>query len=78
MFDRGIRVEVDNRNDKTGYKIRESQVKKTPYTLVVGDQEQESGTVALRKYGEKDSTVMSADDFIAFVEKKIAERSPEY
>ena len=78
MFDRGIRVEVDNRNEKTGYKIRESQVKKTPYTLVVGDQEQESGTVALRKYGEKDSTVMSADDFIAFVEKKIAERSPEY
>ena len=78
MFDRSIRVEVDNRNEKTGYKIRESQVKKTPYTLVVGDQEQESGTVALRKYGEKDSTVMSADDFIAFVEKKIAERSPEY
>ena len=78
MFDCGIRVEVDGRNEKTGYKIRESQVKKTPYTLVVGDQEQESGTVALRKYGEKDSTVLSADDFIARVQEKIAARAQEY
>ena len=78
MFDLGIRVEVDDRNEKTGYKIRESQVKKTPYTLVVGDQEQETGAVALRKYGEKDSVVMAADDFIALVQEKIATRAQEY
>ena len=78
MFGLGIRVEVDDRNEKTGYKIRESQVKKTPYTLVVGDQEQENNTVALRKYGEKDSTVMSVDDFIALVQEKIASRAQEY
>ena len=78
MFDLGIRVEVDGRNEKTGYKIRESQVKKTPYTLVVGDQEQENHAVALRKYGEKDSTVMSVDDFIALVQEKIAARAQEY
>ena len=78
MFDLGIRVEVDDRNEKTGYKIRESQVKKTPYTLVVGDQEQENYAVALRKYGEKDSTVMSVDDFIALVQEKIAARAQEY
>ena len=78
MFGLGIRVEVDDRNEKTGYKIRESQVKKTPYTLVVGDQEQENNTVALRKYGEKDSTVMSVDDFIALVQEKIATRAQEY
>ena len=78
MFGLGIRVEVDDRNEKTGYKIRESQVKKTPYTLVVGDQEQENNTVALRKYGEKDSTVMSVDDFIALVQEKIAARAQEY
>ena len=78
MFDLGIRVEVDDRNEKTGYKIRESQVKKTPYTLVVGDQEQETGAVALRKYGEKDSVVMAADDFIALVQEKIAARAQEY
>ena len=78
MFDLGIRVEVDGRNEKTGYKIRESQVKKTPYTLVVGDQEQETGTVALRKYGEKDSTVMTTDEFIAIVQEKITTRAQEY
>ena len=78
MFDLGIRVEVDERNEKTGYKIRESQVKKTPYTLVVGDQEQETGTVALRKYGEKDSTVMTVDAFIVLVQEKIAMRAQEY
>ena len=78
MFDCGIRVEIDERNEKTGYKIRESQVKKTPYTIVVGDQEQENHTVALRKYGEKDSTVMSVEDFIALVQEKIATRAQEY
>ena len=78
MFDLGLRVEVDDRNEKTGYKIRESQVKKTPYTLVVGDQEQENHTVALRKYGEKDSTVMSVGDFIVLVQEKIATRAQEY
>ena len=78
MFDLGIRVEVDDRNEKTGYKIRESQVKKTPYTLVVGDQEQENHTVALRKYGEKDSTTLTVDDFIALVQEKIATRTQEY
>ena len=78
MFDLGLRVEVDARNEKTGYKIRESQVKKTPYTLVVGDQEMENGTVAFRKYGEKDSTVLPVADFIALVQEKIATRALEY
>ncbi|WP_315443480.1 threonine--tRNA ligase [uncultured Selenomonas sp.] len=78
MFGLGIRVAVDDRNEKTGYKIRESQVKKTPYTLVVGDQEQENHTVALRKYGEKDSATLTVDDFIALVQEKIAIRAQEY
>ena len=78
MFGLGIRVAVDDRNEKTGYKIRESQVKKTPYTLVVGDQEQENHTVALRKYGEKDSATLTVDDFIVLVQEKIATRAQEY
>ena len=78
MFDLGIRVAVDDRNEKTGYKIRESQVKKTPYTLVVGDQEQENHTVALRKYGEKDSETLTVANFIALVQEKIALRAQEY
>ncbi len=49
----GVRVEIDARNEKLGYKIREAQMKKIPYVLVVGDQESESGSVTLRKYGEE-------------------------
>ena len=51
MFDLGLRVEVDDRNEKVGYKMREAQVKKIPYMLVVGDQEMESGTVNMMRDG---------------------------
>ena len=78
MFDLGLRVEVDDRNEKTGYKIRESQVKKTPYTLVVGDQEMADGTAAVRKRGVKDSQTMSVDDFIKLVQDKIASKEEKY
>ena len=78
MFDLGLRVEVDARSEKIGYKIRESQVMKTPYTLVVGDQEVENGTAAVRKYGEKDSETMKVEDFIKYVQEKIATRDQKY
>ena len=78
LFDLGIRVEVDERNEKMGYKIREAQVKKIPYALVIGDQEMQDGNVTLRKYGEKDSQTMSVDDFIKLVQGKIASKEEKY
>ncbi|OAH56199.1 threonine--tRNA ligase [Domibacillus aminovorans] len=66
----GIRVEMDNREEKLGYKIRESQMKKIPYMLVVGDKELESGSVNVRKYGEQDSDTMSFDDFRDHVQQE--------
>ena len=78
MFDLGLRVKVDDRNEKVGYKIREAQVQKTPYTLVVGDQEVENGTVTVRKHGEKDSTSMTVDEFIAYLQDKVKNRAQEY
>ena len=78
LFDEGIRVEVDARNEKMGYKIREAQVRKIPYALVVGDQEVADGTVNVRKYGEKDSSTMKADEFLAMVEEKIRTRDEKY
>lgn len=75
IFDLGMRVEVDDRNEKVGYKMRESQMKKIPYILVVGDQEVESKQVAVRKYGEQDSAVMSVDAFIADALEKIATKA---
>ncbi len=75
MFELGLRVEVDDRNEKTGYKIREAQVKKIPYALVVGDQEVENGTVNVRKYGEKDSRTVKVEEFIAGIQQEIATKA---
>ncbi|MFH0346915.1 threonine--tRNA ligase [Bacillus vallismortis] len=66
----GLRVEVDIRDEKIGYKIREAQMQKIPYMLVVGDQEAENGAVNVRKYGEQNSATISLDDF---VKKAVAE-----
>lgn len=62
---KGLRVEVDNRNEKMGYKIREAQTLKIPYQLVVGDSEMENNTITVRKYGEKKTETMAMDDFIS-------------
>ncbi|QGX65166.1 threonine--tRNA ligase [Bacillus sp. ms-22] len=66
----GLRVELDSRDEKIGYKIREAQMQKIPYMLVVGDQEAEHGAVNVRKYGEQDSETM---DLEAFVKHAVAE-----
>ena len=55
LASQGIRVKVDLRNEKMGYKIREAQTQKVPYTLVVGDEELRDQTVSVRRYGEKDA-----------------------
>ncbi|MBV5113854.1 threonine--tRNA ligase [Bacillus altitudinis] len=66
----GLRVELDSRDEKIGYKIREAQMQKIPYMLVVGDQEAENSAVNVRKYGEQDSETM---DLEAFVKHAVAE-----
>ena len=64
MFDLGIRVEVDDRNEKIGYKIREAQVKKIPYSIIVGESEMENKNISVRKRREKDTVTMDTDTFI--------------
>lgn len=66
----GLRVEVDSRDEKIGYKIREAQMQKIPYMLVVGDQEAENSAVNVRKYGEQNSETISLEEF---VKKAVAE-----
>lgn len=78
MFDLGLRVEVDDRNEKVGYKIREAQVKKIPYALVVGDEEVANGTVTVRKHGEKETQSMQAEEFIKYLQQKIASKDEKY
>ena len=78
FFALNFRSEVDSRNEKVNKKIRDSQVMKTPYTIVIGDKEVETGVLPIRKYGSKDGISLSVDDFIAYIEKKIATREQEY
>ncbi|WP_406686657.1 His/Gly/Thr/Pro-type tRNA ligase C-terminal domain-containing protein, partial [Rossellomorea vietnamensis] len=66
----GLRVEIDDRNEKIGYKIRESQMSKVPYMLVVGDNEIKETSVNVRKYGEQKSETISLDAFIAHITKE--------
>lgn len=63
----GLRVEVDSRNEKVGYKIREAQLQKIPYMVIVGDNEQESQMVAVRHRKDGDIGTMSVDDFCKMV-----------
>ncbi|WP_270598670.1 threonine--tRNA ligase [Enterococcus asini] len=64
MQELGLRIEVDDRNEKMGYKIRASQTQKIPYQIVVGDQEMKDATVNIRKYGSKETESMPANLFI--------------
>ena len=63
----GFRVEVDHRNEKIGKKIREAQLEKVPYMLVVGDRDMENGTVSPRHRSDGDLGAMSMEDFTALL-----------
>ena len=66
-----IRVELDPASEKLGYRMRNAQIKKIPYTLVIGDKEKENNAVTYRKYGSKDQITVSLDEFIKLIENEI-------
>ncbi len=70
----GIRVQMDLRNEKIGFKIREHTLQRIPYLLVVGDREMENGTVAVRRRGGEDLGVMPIDDFISRLQENLKQR----
>ncbi|CCI86102.1 threonine--tRNA ligase [Lactobacillus gigeriorum] len=74
---RGFRVQVDSRNEKMGYKIRESQTQKVPYTLVLGDDEMNANCVNVRRYGTEEQKTMSLDEFINEITADVNEYSRE-
>lgn len=71
----GIRVEVDDRNERVGYKIREGEVQKVPYLLVLGDQEVESGMVSVRKRGVGDQGALTLQEFMTNVKEEIDQKA---
>ncbi len=75
MLDKDIRVSVDSRNEKIGYKIREAQLEKVPYILLVGDKEADTKMVAVRKRGQGDIGTQAVDEFIATVVAEISTKA---
>ena len=71
LFDQDIRVELDDRNEKIGYKIREAQLQKVPYMLIIGDKEVEAKTVGVRSRKDGDIGAMSQDEFIKKIKNEI-------
>ena len=71
LDDKGIRAEVDDRNETLGRKIRDNQMKKIPFMLVVGEKEQADGAVAVRRPGSQESATMSVADFAALLENEV-------
>ncbi|SJZ64379.1 threonyl-tRNA synthetase [Globicatella sulfidifaciens DSM 15739] len=75
LRNQGFRVEMDLRNEKLGYKIREAQTSKVPYQIVIGDQEVADGTVNVRPYGSQKSETLSFEDFVARLTKEVENKS---
>ena len=75
LSEKGIRVDVDDRSEKIGYKIREAQLQKVPYMLVLGDKEIEGGTVSVRHRGEGDIGSMNLGELLDILQKEIDEKA---
>lgn len=70
-----FRVNNDNRDEKLGYRIREAQLKKIPYQLVLGDNERDNGTVTYRKHGEKKQTTVTFEEFVELLSKEVENKT---
>lgn len=70
-----VRVILDDGNDKLGYRMRNAQVKKIPYTIVLGDNERDNNTVTYRKFGQKEQVTVSVDEFLKLIEEEVKNRT---
>ncbi|MDD3187313.1 MAG: threonine--tRNA ligase [Bacilli bacterium] len=74
LIDNKFRVELDDREEKLSYKMRESQTKKIPYTIIIGDKEKENRTISFRHYGSNDTITLGIDDFIQMMKYTVSNK----
>ena len=74
LKEKGFRVFLDDRNEKLGYRLREAQTKKIPYTLILGDNEKNDKAISYRLFGEKETTTLSQEDFVKLVTEEVNTR----
>ncbi len=75
LKEKDIRAELDDRNEKLGYRLREAQTEKVPFTLILGDQEKENATISYRLFGQKDTTTVSKEEFIKLIKEEIINKT---
>ncbi len=75
LKENNIRAELDERNEKLGYRLREAQTEKVPFTLILGDQEKENETISYRLFGQKDTTTVSKEEFINLIKDEIINKT---
>ena len=75
LKENGVRVKLDNRNEKLSYRLRETQVSKVPYTLILGDNEKEAKTISYRLFGSKDTTTVSQKEYLKLLLDEINNKS---
>jgi threonyl-tRNA synthetase len=71
MFDEDLRVELDAKDEKLGYKIRQSQTQKVPYSIVIGNEEVANNTVTVRAYGSEVQTTYPVETFVSMMKQEI-------
>ena len=74
LIDNELRVELDDRDEKMNYKIRESVTRKIPFTLILGDKERDNESISYRKYGSDETTTISNSEFISLIKKLISDK----
>jgi threonyl-tRNA synthetase len=74
LKDNGFRVEIDDRNEKLGYKMREAQTMKIPYSVIIGEKEKDNNIISYREYGKEETITVSVDEFILMLNKKISDK----
>ena len=74
MIDNNIRVELDDRNEKLGYRLREAQTSKIPYTIILGDNEKEENKISYRLFGTKETITVSQDEFINMIKNETKQK----
>ena len=74
LYDKDIRVKLDDRNEKLSYKMRESVINKIPYTLILGDKERDNNEISYRVHGSDKTTTLSIDEFINLIDNEIEDK----
>ena len=78
LEDENIRVKLDDRNEKLTYKMRESQTKKVPYTIIIGDKERDANTVTVRLHGTTENITLNKDEFLSKIKENIQNKNIKY